>query len=204
MHSKETTYRIDRTNEDEDLRPSQERHGFNGRHAIGDVLEGQTRRNVTTPPVELGHHVADDSQHGDTAVLDLRRSVLIELLLRRRQAEGVKVAGGQEHARFVREGHRQGGGRASGGGHEGRGRTDECQENGSLHGDHALLRLLLFNRERGTNDLPKIPHIFCGPASIGNERQTRRKETVVIWYPAVFCFEMTREPKLPLTCVGMR
>jgi hypothetical protein len=77
----EETVVVDGSDGKEDLRPSESRNGINGGNTVGDIRASKTRGNVERKTVEFRHNVTDDGKHGNAAVLELGRAVLVECLL---------------------------------------------------------------------------------------------------------------------------
>ena len=90
---------VDGTNEEENLHPAKGWDGAEGSKTMWDIREGKARGDLSGESVELRDNVTADSKHGNTSVLELGRTVLVESRLVNvvGQSQGVKVTGGKDH-----------------------------------------------------------------------------------------------------------
>ncbi len=69
---------VDRADKKEEDRPEESRDHIKGVESIGDVLVGNTWSKLTWETVNFWNNVAEDSEHGNTTVLDLTELVTFE------------------------------------------------------------------------------------------------------------------------------
>ena len=72
---------VNSTDQEDHLQPAKGRNGLDGSNTVRDGGEGDARGDVSRELEDLRDDVADDSKLGNTAVLKLSSSVLLEVLL---------------------------------------------------------------------------------------------------------------------------
>jgi hypothetical protein len=114
---------VNEADEEDHLHPAEGRDGLDGGNTVGDGGEGDARGDLTRESLDLRDDVAEDSELGNTAVLELSSSVLgegigIDVL---GEVKGIEEASGLGNTSLVGVAHLEGGGasRAGGGGEGG-------------------------------------------------------------------------------------
>lgn len=127
---------LNASNKSDDLDPSEEGDSVDGGDTVGDIVGAEAiRGEVVSESVSLGGDVSEDGKHANTAVLELSKTVLVELLLADtvREAGRVPESGRGEGSDLVLERLDRGGGASDLGRGEGRSRASEGSEDGNLH-----------------------------------------------------------------------
>jgi hypothetical protein len=128
---------VDGSDQEEHLGPAEGWNGINGSDTVWDSTEGKARGNVSREGESLRDDVSDNSEHGNTAVLELRNTVSVKRLLVNvlGQTKRVEESGRGDDTELVLVRHVEGGDRsglvASRG--EGSGGTSEEGSNAEFH-----------------------------------------------------------------------
>lgn len=85
---------VHHTNGKESRHPKDGRNSIDGGDAVGNIFKGESRHELSGEAVKLGNNVPNDSQHGDTTVLDFAGTITAESLFVNvaREARGVEKA----------------------------------------------------------------------------------------------------------------
>jgi len=82
---------VNGTNEENNLGPSKSRDGINGSNTIGDISALEARGDVEGETVDLLNNVSKNGKLGNTSVLELSSSVLVEGLLVNSVTEAARI-----------------------------------------------------------------------------------------------------------------
>jgi hypothetical protein len=121
---------VDGSDQKEHLGPAEGWNGINGSNTVGDSTEGKARGNVSREGENLRDNVSDNSEHGNTTVLELGNAVSIKRFLVNvlGQTKWVEKSGWSNHTELVFVRHVEGGDRTSLAASRGKGRGGAGEE----------------------------------------------------------------------------
>jgi hypothetical protein len=101
---------VDGTDQEDDLGPSKSRDGLKCGNTIGDIGTWNTRGDIEGESEELGDDVSDNSELGNTSVLELSSAVLVEGVLVDvlGEAQRIEESSGGDNTELVLVAHNDG------------------------------------------------------------------------------------------------
>ena len=133
----EPSISLNGSNESNHLGPSSEGDGIKSSNTVGNIIGAKLSGDqIVTKSVSLGGNISKNGKHGSTSVLELSKTVEIELLLRDTIGElgGVEKSSWGEGANLVLERGDGCGGASSLGGSESSSSGNKRGDDGGLHG----------------------------------------------------------------------
>jgi len=126
---------IDRSDGEDDLGPAESRDSVDGGNTVGDIGAGNSRSDVESPAEDLRGDVPDNGELGNTSVLQLGGTVLVELFLVNSISESQRIeeSSGGNNSKLILVSVDGGGETALLGRGESGGGTGGGSEDGKLH-----------------------------------------------------------------------